>query len=69
MFERKLAILLEESEEGLARYVNFIVHAAIFGRPWGVSVMRQCIEIVKSTPGTEFRTREEIADEARRRRS
>jgi len=64
MFERKLAILLEESNEGHARYVNFTVHAAIFGRPWGVSVMRQCIEIVKATEGAEFRTREQIADEA-----
>lgn len=64
MFQRKLAILLEESEQGLSRYMNFTVHAAIFGRPWGVSAMRECIEIAKATDGAEFLTRSEIADAA-----
>jgi len=62
MFQRKLAILLEESELGLPRCMNFTVHAAIYGRPWGVSVMRECIEIAKATDGVEFKTRAEIAD-------
>jgi peptidoglycan/xylan/chitin deacetylase (PgdA/CDA1 family) len=62
MFQRKLAILLEEAELGLPRYMNFTVHAAIYGRPWGVSVMRECIEIAKATDGVEFKTRAQIAD-------
>jgi peptidoglycan/xylan/chitin deacetylase (PgdA/CDA1 family) len=62
MFQRKLAILLEEAELGLPRYMNFTVHAAIYGRPWGVSVMRECIEIAKATDGVEFQTRAQIAD-------
>lgn len=62
MFKRKMEILYEESQEGLFRTCNFTVHAPIFGRPWGVSAIRDCINIAREYSEIEFVTREQVAE-------
>jgi peptidoglycan/xylan/chitin deacetylase (PgdA/CDA1 family) len=63
MFKRKLEILYEEAQEGLLRTCNFAVHAPIFGRPWGISALRECIQIAQEYSDIEFVTRERVAEQ------
>jgi allantoinase len=60
-FCRSFDILYEEGATA-GKMLSLSAHAAMYGRPFGVSALDECIRYARSFPGVWFATGKEVAD-------
>lgn len=62
IFCRSFDVLYEEAATWGGRMLSLSAHAALYGRPMGVSALEECIRYAKSFPGVWFATGRDVAD-------